>query len=374
MKFKKIFSTLVLLTVTVLSLTSCFAQKPLIIGFVASLTGSTSELGVNGRNGLMMAVEEVNAAGGINGKAVEVVVKDDQNNPEVGLAVDQELNDAGIDFIIGHMTSNMAALSVPFVNHQDILMINPTMSSTMLFGQDDHVIGIVSPNSDQAKVIKESMVKDGVGKQVAVIYESQNLAYTGTVKDGIAQDIAPTGGQIIYEEAFLASANPNYLEISQRVLNTQADSIVILASSFDAAMFCQQFYKLNNQKPIYLAAWSMNNDLLLQGGAAVEGVTITSLIDLESQAPAYTAFREKYQKKYGAEPTFAAVYTYEAAMLLFKTMVRTPNPDPERVKGEILKTGIFQGLQNEITIDGYGDASRTIYEYVVKNGQFTKAE
>lgn len=374
MKFKKIFSTLVLLTVTILSLTSCLAQKPLTIGFVASLTGSTSELGVNGRNGLMMAVEEVNAAGGINGKAVEVVVKDDQNNPEVGLAVDQELNDAGINFIIGHMTSNMATLSVPFVNRQDILMINPTMSSTMLFGQDDHVIGVVSPNSDQATVIKESMVKDGVGKQVAVIYESQNLAYTGTVKDGIAQDIAPTGGQIIYEEAFLASANPNYLEISQRVLNTQADSIVILASSFDAAMFCQQFYKLNNKTPIYLAAWSMNNDLLLQGGAAVEGVTITSLIDLESQAPAYTAFREKYQNKYGAEPTFAAVYTYEAAMLLFKTVEKTPNPDPERVKGEILETGFFQGLQNEITIDGYGDASRTIYEYVVKNGQFTKAE
>ncbi len=374
MKSKKLFSTLVLLSVTVLCLSSCLAQKPLSIGFVASLTGSTSELGVNGRNGLLMAVEEVNAAGGINGKAVEVVIKDDQNNPEVGLAVDRELQKAGISFIVGHMTSNMAALSVPFVNSQDMLMINPTMSATTLFGQDDHVIGVVSPNSDQAAVIKESMVKDSVGKKVAVIYESQNLAYTKTVKDGIAQDIAPVGGQIIYEEAFLASANPNYLDIATQVLSTQPDSIVILASSFDAAMFCQQFYKLNNQTPIYLAAWSMNNDLLLQGGAAVEGVTITSLIDLESQAPAYTAFRDNYLKKYGAEPTFAAVYTYEAAMMLFKTLTQTNKPDPETVKSAILENGTYQGLQNEIVIDGYGDASRTIYEYVVKNGQFTKAE
>lgn len=374
MKSKKLFSTLVLLSVTVLCLSSCLAQKPVLIGFVASLTGSTSELGVNGRNGLLMAVEEVNAAGGVNGKAVEVVIKDDQNNPEVGLAVDRELQEAGISFIVGHMTSNMATLSVPFVNSQDMLMINPTMSATTLFGQDDHVIGVISPNSDQAAVIKESMVKDSVGKRVAVIYESQNLAYTGTVKDGIAQEIAPVGGQIIYEEAFLASNSTNYLDIAKRVLSTQSDSIVILASSFDAAMFCQQFYKLNNQTPIYLAAWSMNNDLLLQGGAAVEGVTITSLIDLESQAPAYMAFRDNYLKKYGAEPTFAAVYTYEATMLLLNTVAETANPNPETVKQAILQKGIYPGLQNEITIDGYGDASRTIYEYVVKNGQFTKAE
>lgn len=374
MKQKKILIGLVLLVQMIWPLTSCVQQQPLTIGFVASLTGSTSELGVNGRNGLMMAVEETNAAGGINGKSVEVVVKDDQNKPEVGLAVDQELNDAGISFIIGHMTSNMAALSVPFVNSQDMLMINPTMSATTLFGQDDHLIGVVSPNSDQAAVITKSMVRDGVGKKVAVIYESQNLAYTGTVKEGIDLDIASQGGQIIYEESFLASANPDYLDISQRVLSTQPDSIVILASSFDAAMFCQQFYKLNNQTPIYLAAWSMNNDLLLQGGTAVEGVTITSLIDLQSQLPAYLEFREKYYKKYGAEPTFAAVYTYEAAMLLFRTVAEIHNPDPESVKAAILEEGIFQGLQDEITIDGFGDASRTLYEYVVKNGQFIKVE
>lgn len=357
-----------------MTLTACIQQKPVTIGFVASLTGSTSELGVNGRNGLMMAVEEINDAGGINGRKVEVVVKDDQNDPETGLAVDQELYEDGVSFIIGHMTSNMAALSIPFVNSKDMLMINPTMSATTLFNQDDHLIGVVSPNSDQAAVIKASMVKNGGEKKVAVIYESQNLAYTGTVKDGIAREIVPLGGQIIYEEAFLSGSNPNYLDITQRVSNTNPDSIVILASSFDAAMFCQQFYKLKNQTPVYLAAWSMNNDLLLQGGGAVEGVTITSLIDLDSRIPTYTAFREKYLSKYGAEPTFAAVYTYEAAMILFDAMAEANSNDPETIKNTIIKKSTYQGLQSDIIIDGYGDASRTIYEYVVKDGQFKKAE
>ncbi|MEO1816773.1 MAG: ABC transporter substrate-binding protein [Acetobacterium sp.] len=370
----KVFAKLVLMIGIILTLTSCGQQEPVTIGFVASLTGSTSELGVNGRNGLMMAIEEINATGGINGRSVEVVVKDDKNDPQTGLAVDQELYEDGISFIIGHMTSNMAALSIPFVNSKDMLMISPTMSATTLFNQDDHLIGVVSPNSDQAVIIKESMVKNGGGKKVAVIYESQNLAYTGTVKDCLAKEIEPLGGQFIYEEAFLSGANPNYLDISQRVLNSKPDSIVILASSFDAAMFCQQFYKQNNQTPVYLAAWSMNNDLLLQGGQSVEDVEITSLIDSDSQIPAYTSFREKYLRKYGSEPTFAAVYTYEAAMVLFNAMAESNSDDPETIKKTIIKKGTYQGLQSEININEYGDASRTIYQYVVKDGQFKKAE
>ncbi len=371
---KKLFTALVLFAVITFSLTACWQQKPITIGFVASLTGSTSELGVDGRNGLMLAVEEVNEKGGINGRRVEVVVKDDQNDPQIGLAADQELYEAGISFIVGHMTSNMAALSVPFVNSKDMLMINPTMSATTLFGQDDHVVGVISANGDQAQVITESMAKKGLGLKVAVIYESRNLAYTGTVKDGIEREIAKQGGQIIYQEDFLSGDNPNYLDISKRLLSSQPDSIVILASSFDAAMFCQQFYKLNNQTPIYLAAWSMNNDLLLQGGAAVEGVALSSIIDLESQVPAYLDFREKYLKTYGAEPTFAAVRTYEAAMVLFETLAQTKSTDANAVRQAILEKGSFAGLQDTITINEYGDASRTIYEYVVQNGKFKKVE
>lgn len=372
MKQKKILMGLIFSILLTIVLTSCTQQQPITIGFVASLTGSTSELGVNGRNGLMIAVEEINAAGGINGRSVEVVVKDDKNDPATGLAVDQELYEDGVSFVIGHMTSNMAAGSIPFVNSKDMLMINPTMSATTLFNQDDHLISVVSPNSDQAAVIKASMVKNGGGKKVAVIYEAQNLAYTGTVKECLVKEIEPLGGQIIYEEAFLSGASPNYLDISQRVLNTSPDSIVILASSFDAAMFCQQLYKQNNQIPVYLAAWSMNNDLLLQGGQSVEGINITSLIDSDSQLPSYTTFRQKFLTKYGAEPTFASVYAYEAAMVLSDAMAEANSDDPETIKKTIINKSIYQGLQSDIVIDQYGDAKRTIYEYVVKDGQFKK--
>lgn len=373
MKPKKIFLGLVLLIVIILTLTSCISQKPVTIGFVASLTGSTSELGVNGRNGLMMAVEEINAAGGINGRSVEVVVKDDQNDPDTGLAVDQELYEDGISFIIGHMNSSMAKFSLPFINENKLLMISPTMSSYELANQDDHFITVVSSNDIEADFIAESILKNG-GKNIAVIYESKNRSYTETIKAFIASELSVNGGGIIYEEAFQSGANPAYLEISNRVMQAKPDSIVVLASSFDGAMFCQQFYKSGNQVPIYLPLWAMNNDLILQGGNSVEGVYIPSLLDRESQTPEYLAFKKAYLDKYSAEPTFAATYSYESAMILFDSLKTANSDDPDIIKKTIIDKGLFQGLQGDINIDEWGDGSRSLYLYSIKNGEFKKVE
>lgn len=374
MNLKKTFLLFILPILMILNLTSCSQEKPITIGFSAGLTGSTSELGVSGRNGLLMAVEEINAVGGVNGHQVDVIIKDDQNDPQIALDVDQELYESGVSFIIGHMTSNMAELALPYINDKNILMISPTMSSYQLVNQDDHLITVVSANDYEAAFIAESMSRKGGEKKVAVIYESQNKAYTGTIKDFLASELSKNGGQIITEESFKSGDNPAYFEIAKRVMDTEPDSIVILASSFDSAMFCQQFYKSGNQIPIYLAAWSMNNDLIFQGGESVEGVNLTSLIDYDSQKPEYQTFREAYLKKYGTEPPFSASYSYEAAMILFETMKVTNSLEPEKIKAAIIKKGTFQGLQAEININQFGDGSRKLYHYVIKDGQFEKVD
>jgi branched-chain amino acid transport system substrate-binding protein len=253
-------------------------------------------------------------------------------------------------------------------------MISPTMSAYSLTGQDDHFITVVSSNDVESQFMVESLLQNGNAGKVAVVYESRNLAYTGTIKDFLAKDLETAGGRIVYEEAFSSGDNPPYYDIVNRVLNAKPDGIVILASSFDAAMFCQQLYKAGSHTSVYLPLWAMNNDLLLQGGAAVEGIHIASLIDTESQSPEYQKFRDTYLSRYGVEPTFPAVYSYEAAMILFEAMKTTNSTDPETVKQAIIGKGSFAGLQGEIQINENGDAKRSLYHYVIKDGQFKKVE
>ncbi len=99
-------------------------ENPIKVGFVGGLTGRLSDLGTAGRNGVILAVEEINSRGGINGRPVELITKDDKQDPELSLRVDRELVDEGVAAIIGHMTSVMSMAVLPFINEEKILMIS----------------------------------------------------------------------------------------------------------------------------------------------------------------------------------------------------------------------------------------------------------
>lgn len=364
---------LLLLFVFLTLLCGC-AQETLTIGFSASLSGTTSELGVTGRNGLNLAIEAINSTGGVNGQRVNIIVKDDKNDPEIALKVDRELHESGVKFILGHTTSNMAKLSLPFVNENDLLMISPSMSSQELSALDDHLLRVVSSNELETEFMA-GLIQDYFNcKKIALLYETKNDAYTVSFKNYLTRLLEENGSQIVQEIPFESGNDPAYFKSAEKIIASEADSIVILSSSFDAALFCQQFYKLNNDRPIFLPTWAMNNDLILQGGPGVEGVNIVSFFDPDSTQHAYLDFKENYRQAYHEEPSFSAVYTYEAAMILFDAIDKSQTTKPEVVKKTILQTKTYQGLQNEINFDAFGDATREIYHYTVKNGQFEKVK
>lgn len=348
------------------------SQDTLTIGFSASLTGTTSELGISGRNGLNLAIETINAKGGVNGRTVNVIVKDDENDPALALSNDRDLYALDVNFIIGHMTSNMAEQTLAFINEKDMLMISPSMSSNKLSGLDDHFLRVVSSNEIEADFMAKMINQCFTCNKVAILYESKNEAYTVSFKNYLTDLLKENGSQVVEEISFESGNNPNYFENAQKIMASDADSIVILASSFDTALFCQQFYKLSNDKPLFLPTWVMDKALIQQGGPAVEGINIVSYFDPASERQSYLDFKEKYRLAYKQDPSFSAVYTYEAAMILFDALEQSPTSKPESVKQTILENKTYQGLQGVISFDSFGDPIRDLYHYTIKNGQFKK--
>ena len=153
-------------------------ENPIKVGFVGGLTGRLSDLGTTGRNGVILAVEEINSRGGINGRPVELITKDDQQNPEVALRVDRELVDEGVVAIIGHMTSSMSMVAMPFVNKRKVLMISPTTSTNKATGIDDYFIRMMPPNKSETDHLARHAFKVMGLKKMAAIYDLSNRAYT----------------------------------------------------------------------------------------------------------------------------------------------------------------------------------------------------
>ena len=112
--------------------------------------------------------------------------------------------------------------------------------------------------------------------------------------------------------------------------------------------------------------------LIQQGGVSVEGVILPQTYNEQSTHPAYIAFKQQFEQRFGVMPNFAATGGYDAAQLLIQALRETTKP--AGVKSAILKQNVLHALQGDMTIDQYGDAQRETFLFTVRNGQFVLIE
>ena len=117
-------------------------KEPIKAGLVATLSGAKSGVGVFQRNGVILAFEEANRAGGINGRMLELIARDDGGNPETAARNVDELADLGVTAILGHTFSTPTLAMVPAADKRRVLLIGLSVTSTKLSGKDDFFIRI----------------------------------------------------------------------------------------------------------------------------------------------------------------------------------------------------------------------------------------
>jgi branched-chain amino acid transport system substrate-binding protein len=338
------------------------------IGYAGSLSGLNSDLSVSGRNGAMLAVQDINAKGGVNGREVILNSKDDMNNPDQALAVDKEFYSEGINLIIGHMTSQMAEKSVPYINDNHMLMMSPTIAVDNLSGQDDYFFRVIPSNKTQAKAICDRMIMDGVQK-VIIMIDKNNQLFTATLRDFFIDYFEADGGEIIRS----CGSGPDEMlceECIEMLSSNHADGLLIISGSASYTYVTQKLYQLGIQTKLYGPAWAMTVDLLEHGGASVEGAEFPNYYDINSTSPDYVSFRNNYLNIYGNEPSFSAYLSYEAVLVLAAAIKDSKSSDPEIIREYIKNHQEFNGLNDAIVFDGFGDVDRPIYVYKVVSGQF----
>ena len=161
----------------ILFFTACSQPKPVKIGYVAGLTGRVADQGIGGRNGAVLAVEELNAAGGIKGRPVELIVKDDASNLATVLQVDQQLIDAGVTAIVGHVISAAALVAVPLMNRTQTLMISPSVRTAQLTGREDYFFSLITPIAPAAEKQAEYAVNRMGIQRMITLYDLSNRQY-----------------------------------------------------------------------------------------------------------------------------------------------------------------------------------------------------
>lgn len=354
-------------------LTGCNREKaPIKIGFAGGLTGRYSDLGTSGRNGVTLAVEEVNAEGGIHGHSVELMVRDDRQNPKTAVQADEDLIQKGVVAIIGHMTSDVAVAAVPVMDRTGVLMISPTVSTPVLSHKDDEFIRVIPEMSEQPRVQAEyAFTKIGLHR-MAMIYDLANRAYSEEYVNIFKSSFEKLGGQVTATITFTHGAGTHFDVLAHEAVASGCDGVLIAAGALDTAMICQQLRRENAELRIFSSGWAMTQDFIHSAGRAAEGVMFAHFYDLNSRQDAYAQFEKRFVARFGAPPDFAAVAGYDAAHVLLAAL--SQNSDPRTLKATILQQKQFHGVSGDFEINAFGDCKRHFFLFIVADGRFKTLE
>lgn len=349
-------------------LLACGGKEPIRVGFIGGLTGKLSAIGVGGRDGVTLAVEEINDKGGIEGQKLKLLTKDDkQNRAQVQKSV-RELVREKVVAIIGPMTSDMTVAAVAVANKENIILISPTASTDALTGLDDALFRVSPPRVTQTLHIARHAYKETGLRSISIIYDLSNRAFTEGFYTNFRTAFEKSGGAIDNDVPYSTGPEASFPDLVKELLKGEPDGLLIITGAPDAALICQHLRRSGSKIPILSSAWAMTPDLLKLGGPAVEGVIFSVGYNETSREKAFLDFKQRFKNRFGTDPGFPAVHGYEAAQLLFKALLK--NNNPQQIKQTLLRLSVIQGLQAEIRMNKFGDPIRKRFITTVKDGKF----
>ena len=349
-------------------LLACAPPEPINLGFVGGLSGRVADLGVDGRNGALLAVEQRNNAGGVKGRPVVLWAEDDQQNVQLARQAVSHLIERKVAAIIGPMTSAMALVTVPLVNQAQLVMVSPTVTTNDLAGLDDYFFRVISPTRNYAKVSANYHFQQAGLRRIAAAYDLQNLSYSRSWLQDYRAAFDETGGSVIASIGFTSGDQTHYAELARQLLAAKPDGVLLITNSVDAAMLAQQLRRINPAVSIAASEWAATERLIELGGRAVEGIMIAQFLDRKSQQPAYVEFRKSYTDRFGKEPGFAGLTAFDAANVVLQALASQKSG--ESLKQTLVAQQAFDGAQTPVLFDAFGDASRTTFMTTIRAGSF----
>jgi branched-chain amino acid transport system substrate-binding protein len=349
-------------------LTGCDSSKKEVrVGFIGGLSERNVDLGQSGYKGVVLAVEQINRAGGINGRIVVLIPGDDAQKKETAVKAAEELAAAKVEAVIGPFTSAMAAAMLPVFNRARVLLISPTITAMDFYGKDDYMIRLNRTTRDNARDYARELLARGQ-KRVAAAMDTRNRAFTESWYNEFRDALTKFGGEPTAKVDFESSLNTDYAGIMKQMLARRPDGLLFISGALDAARFAQAARKQAPRLPINAVEWAGSEQLIELGGPVVEGLLVVQNYNRTDGSAPFLEFREAFYRRFHTEPGYGSVMGYDAAMVLFAALKKKESA--ETLKQAVLKYGPYQGLQQEIVFDRNGDTEHKVYFTEIRNGQF----
>ena len=318
------------------------------IGSIGPITGDTAIYGTAVQNGIQLAVDEINADGGINGYQIEYQFEDDQGDSEKSVNAYNTLKDWGMQMLVGTVTSTPCTAVVEETHADNMFQLTPSATAVESI-QYDNAFRMCFSDPNQGKASADYISENGLASKVAVIYNSSDT-YSSGIYQRFVEEAESVGLEIVASEAFTADSKTDFSVQIQKAKDAGAELVFLPIYYQEASLILAQ---ANNAgfDPIWFGVDGMDGILNLEGfdASLAEGVMFLTPFTADSGDEKTQAFVAAYEAEFGETPIQFAADAYDCVYVM-KEAIENADVKPDMSISDIcdaLKTSM-----TEITIDG----------------------
>ena len=348
--------------------TSDSTTGPIIVGHFALMTGAQATFGTSTDNGIRLALDERNAAGGIKGRKIEVHTLDTASKTqEAGTVVTRLITNDHIVALLGEVASSASLAGAPVAQKYGVPMITPSSTNAHVTQIGDMIFRVCFLDDFQGYVGAKFAHDDLKLSKVAILFD-QGQAYSKGLAQEFKHSFEAMGGTIATEQAY-TDGDADVSAQLQTIKGTGAELIYMPGYYTEAGNITRQARKLGITAP-FLGGDGWDSAKLTEiGGDAIEGSYYSNHYSHQEQRPEVQDFVKKYQARFGAVPDGLAALGYDAARVLFDAMDRSPSLGGKDLAAAIAATKDFPGVTGKITIDKDRNAVKQAVILQIKGGQ-----
>jgi branched-chain amino acid transport system substrate-binding protein len=339
------------------------------VGHYASMTGKEATFGQSTDRGIRLALKEINAAGGLNGKKVEVITYDDKgDSKEAGTAVTRFITSDKVTAVLGEVASSLSLAGGQVCQQYGVPMISPSSTNPRVTAGRDMVFRVCFTDDQQAYALAK-FVRENLKLTKAAILFDQTQAYSKGLKDDFTKSFKEMGGSIVSEQAY-SGGDQDFSAQLTTIKGAGAEIILAPGYYTDGGNIALQARKLGLTTPLLGGDGWDSEQLGAIGKDAIEGSYYSNHSAPDQPNSNIGEFIAKYKSEYdGQMPDALGGLGYDAMMVLFDSMKRAKSLGGKDLAKAISETKDFKGVTGTITIDKNRNAAKPIVIVQMKKGQ-----
>lgn len=344
------------------------------VGVYGDLSGQTSSFGQSTKNGAQMAADEINAAGGINGRQIQVVVEDDQGEPgKAATVVGKLINQDQVRALIGEVASSNSIAAAPTAQEAKVPMISPSSTNPKVTQIGDYIFRVCFIDPFQGEVMAKFAANTLKAKRAAILFDSTSDYSKGLIQF-FKQSFTKLGGEIVAEQAYVQRDRDFTGQLTQ-IRSANPDVIYVPGYYQEVGVIAKQTKQLGIKAPLLGGDGWDSPQLWDLGGDALNGDYISNHYSVDDPSPAIQDFVKRYKAKYnGTAPDALAALGYDAMMVLVDSIKRAGGTDCQKLRDAIASTTNFKGVTGVISINGERNAVKPAVVLELENHKYVYKE